>query len=119
MRIHNIVEETIAVLENPVSYYEIDGIIIRLDYVVRTLVNLDSGFSQTDEIVRLLGEAIANLQILRSASEETSCHAAFEHPPKILSGNRGRPSFGWTTINIKIKISGDGLSYAQVITLFQ
>lgn len=48
IRIHNIVEETIAVLENPVGNYKIDGIIIRLDYVVRTLVNLDSGFSQTD-----------------------------------------------------------------------
>ena len=88
MSIHNIVVETIEVLENPVSNYEIDGIIMRLEYVVRTLVNLDSSFSQIsiDEIVRLLGEVISSLQTNYPPYAVMEC-------PLVYSGNRGRPSF--------------------------
>ena len=39
---------------------EIDGLVLRIDYLMRTLVNLDN-HPQTDEIIRLLGEACNKL----------------------------------------------------------
>ena len=47
-------------LENITDSFEIDGIVLRLDYLMRTLVNLVN--PQTDEIIRQLGEASNELK---------------------------------------------------------
>ena len=89
--LHDIVQQTIEVLENPISSYEIDGIVLRLDYVARTVVNIDSGFSEIEEIVRLLGETVVHLNNIDS--ESPASLFAFETVPRIHSGRPGRPSF--------------------------
>ena len=43
---YNTVNQTIATLENLIDPLEIDGLVLRLDYLIRTLVNLDN-HSQT------------------------------------------------------------------------
>lgn len=90
-RLYDIVQETSAVLENPICSYEIDGIVLRLDYVARTLVNIDSGSSEVDEVVQLLGETISHLDRINSASRASSVD--LQAVPQERSGNRGRPSF--------------------------
>ena len=57
-RAYDVVQQTIESLEIPISSFEIDGIFLRLDCLTRTLVNLDSSSSPTDEIVGLLGETM-------------------------------------------------------------
>ena len=52
-RAYDVVQQTIESLEIPISSFEIDGIFLRLDYLTRTLVNLDSSSLPTDEIVGL------------------------------------------------------------------
>ena len=39
---YNTVNKTIATLENLIDTLEIDGLVLRLDYLIRTLVILDS-----------------------------------------------------------------------------
>ena len=56
------VQETIARLENLRDPFEIDGLIMRLDYLNRFLVNLDNGSnSKTDGIISLIGDFINEL----------------------------------------------------------
>ena len=51
------VQETIARLENLRDPFEIDGLIMRLDYLNRFIVNLDNDSnSKTDGIISLLGD---------------------------------------------------------------
>ena len=88
-RAYNVVQQTIESLEIPISSFEIDGIFLRLDYLTRTLVNLDSSSSPTDEIVGLLGETMS---YLRGIDTESSA-SAIEFAPKTFSGHCGRLSF--------------------------
>ena len=88
-RAYDVVQQTIESLEIPISSFKIDGIFLRLDYLTRTLVNLDSSSSPTDKIVGLLGETMS---YLRGIDTETSA-SAIEFAPKIFSGHCGRPSF--------------------------
>ena len=88
-RAYDVVQQTIESLEIPISSFEIDGIFLRLDYLTRTLVNLDSSSSPTDEIVGLLGETMS---YLRGIDTESSA-SAIEFAPKTFSGHCGRPSF--------------------------
>ena len=88
-RAYNVVQQTIESLEIPISSFEMDGIFLRLDYLTRTLVNLDSSSSPTDEIVGLLGETMS---YLRGIDTESSA-SAIEFAPKTFSGHCGRLSF--------------------------
>ena len=45
-----------SALENTTDRLEIDGLVLRIDYLIRTLVNVEN-HPQTDEITRLFGEA--------------------------------------------------------------
>ena len=59
---YHVVQETIARLENLRDPFEIDGLIMRLDYLNRFLVNLDNDSnSQTDGINSLSGDSINEL----------------------------------------------------------
>ena len=87
---YDIIQHTTETLNNPaITSFEIDEILLRLDYLTRTLVNLESNCTPTDDIVYLLGEAIRYLQDMDVQS--TNC--AFQLAPKVFSGGRGRPSF--------------------------
>ena len=89
-RAYDIIQQTIESLDNPaITSFEIDGISLRLDYLPRTLVNLDSNCAPTDGIVQLLGETSSYLRVMDVQS--TAC--AIEFAPKIFFGGRGRPSF--------------------------
>lgn len=89
-RAYDIIQQTIESLDNPaITSFEIDGISLRLDYLTRTLVNLDSNCAPTDGIVQLLGETSSYLRVMDVQS--TAC--AIEFAPKIFFGGRGRPSF--------------------------
>ena len=89
-RAYDIVHQTIEMLDNSeITSFEIDGISLRIDYLTRTLVNLDSNCTPTDEIVELLGETSRHLREVDSQS--TVC--AIQYAPKIYSGECGRPTF--------------------------
>ena len=89
-RAYDIIQQTIESLDNPaITSFEIDGISLRLDYLTRTLVNLDSNCAPTDGIVQLLGETSSYLRVM----DVQSTASAIEFAPKIFSGGRGRPSF--------------------------
>ena len=86
MRPYEIIQQTIT-LDEPLSLFEAEAITLRLDYLTRTLVNLDGRLAQTDAIVRLLEESISYLNDMDESA------GSIEFAPKIFSGNRGRPSF--------------------------
>ena len=65
-----------------ITSFEIDGISLRIDYLTRTLVNLDSNLTPTYEIVQLLGETSRYLR--KVDSQSTVC--AIQCAPKIYSG---------------------------------
>ena len=75
---NNTVNQTIATLENLIDPLEIDGLVLRLDYLIRTLVNLDN-HSQTDEIISLLAQDVQQ--------------QAVEFAPQVFTQRRGRPAF--------------------------
>ena len=55
-RAYDIVQQTIEILDNSeITWFEIDGISLRIDYLTRTLVNLDGNCTPTDEIVLTMG----------------------------------------------------------------
>lgn len=90
LQAHNTVNHIITALENISDPLEIDGLILRLDYLIRTLVNLED-HPQTDEIIRLLGEACNDLTSeaqLRLVEEE-----AVDFAPQVRTQRRGRPAF--------------------------
>ena len=89
-RAYDIIQQTIEMLDNSeITSFEIDGISLRIDYLTRTLVNLDSNCTPTYEIVQLLGETSRHLHEVDSQS--TVC--AIQYAPKIYSGECGRPTF--------------------------
>ena len=89
-RAYDIIQQTIEMLDNSeTTSFEIDGISLRIDYLTRTLVNLDSNRTPTYEIVQLLGETSRHLCEVDSRS--TVC--AIQYAPKIYSGECGRPAF--------------------------
>ena len=59
LQAHITVNQVFMALENITDPLEIDGLFLRLDYLIHTLVNL--GNPQTDEIIRQLGEACNEL----------------------------------------------------------
>ena len=64
---YDIIQQTMETLDNPaITSFEIDGILLRLDYLTHTLVNRDSNCTPTDDIVQLLGEAIRYLRDMDS-----------------------------------------------------
>ncbi|CAH3160894.1 unnamed protein product [Pocillopora meandrina] len=65
------------------------GVSLRMDYLTRTLVNLDGNCTPTDEIVERLGEA--NRYIRDIDVQSIAC--AVQYAPKIYSGGCGRPPF--------------------------
>ena len=88
-RAYNIIQQTIEMLDNSeITSFEIDGISLRIDYLTRTLVNLDSNCTPTYEIVHLLGETSRHLREVDSQS--TVC--AIQYAPRIYSGECGHPT---------------------------
>ena len=57
---HSTVNQIIAALENMTDPLEINGLVLRNDYLIRTLVNLGN-HPRTDEIIHLLGEVCNEL----------------------------------------------------------
>ena len=60
LQAHNTVNQIVTALDNVTDPLEINGLVLRLDYIIRTLVNLVN-HPQTDEIIRMLGEACNEL----------------------------------------------------------
>ena len=87
---YDIFQQTIEILDNSeITSFQIDGISLRIYYLTRTLVNLDSNCTPTYEIVQLLGETSRHLG--KVDSQSTVC--AIQYAPKIYSGECGRPAF--------------------------
>ena len=63
---YSVVEQTIVRLESLNDLSEMDGLIMRLEYLNRSLANLDS--PDTDEIMLLIGEAVGSMSRDRSSS---------------------------------------------------
>ena len=59
LQAHNNVIQIITALENVMDPAEIDGIVLRVDYLLRTLVNLTNidNHLETDQIIRPLGQS--------------------------------------------------------------
>ena len=53
------VNQMIKALENMTDPLKLNGLVLRLDYLIHTPVNLDDN-SQTDEILRLFSETLTN-----------------------------------------------------------
>ena len=70
LQAHNTVNQIITALENMTDPLEIDGLVLKLDYLIRTLVNFEND-PQTDEIIRLLGEACDELTYAASEAQST------------------------------------------------
>jgi len=85
---YSVVEQTIARLESLNEVSEMDGLIMRLEYLNRSLANLDS--PDTDEIMLLIGEAISCMSRDRSLSLEFD---SVNFPHRVSTQRRGRPSF--------------------------
>lgn len=85
---YSVVEQTIARLESLNDLSETDGLIMRLEYLNRSLANLDS--PDTDEIMLLIGEAISCMSRDRSLSLEFD---GVNFPHRVSTQRRGRPSF--------------------------
>ena len=72
---------------------EIDGLVLRLDYLIRTLVNFEKD-PQTDEIIRLLGQACDELTCAASKAQSRSADAEFvDFASQVHTQRRGRPAF--------------------------
>ena len=84
---YNTVNQTIVTLENLTDPLEMDGLVLRIDYLIRTLVNLNH--SQTDEIISLLGEACTHMTSEAQEMQEQ----AVEFAPQVFNQRRGRPAF--------------------------
>ena len=61
---------------------EIDGLVLRIDYLTRTLVNLEN-HPQTHEIIRLLGEACNEL--IREAQSRLVEEETVDFAPQVHS----------------------------------
>ena len=85
---YNTVNQTITTLENLIDPLEINGLVLRLDYLFRTLDNLDN-HSQMDEIINLLGEACNQL----TSEAQDVQQQAVEFAPQVFTQRRGRPAF--------------------------
>ena len=85
---YSVVEQTIARLESLNDLPEMDGLIMRLECLNRSLANLDS--RDTDEIMLLIGEAISCMSRDRSLSLEFD---GVNFPHRVTTQRRGRPSF--------------------------
>ena len=90
---HNTVNQIITALENITDPLEIDGQLLRLDYLIRTLVNFEN-HPQTDEIIRLLGEACNELTSAASEAQSRLVDLeALEFASQVHTQRRGRPAF--------------------------
>ena len=112
MRAYEIIQQTITTLDEPLSLFEAEAITLRLDYLTRTLVNLDGRLAQTDAIVRLLEESISYLNDMDESA------GAIEFAPKIFSGNRGRPSFEIREEQLSFLID-QGFTVPRIAQLFR
>ena len=90
LQAHSTVNRVITALENVAYQLEIDGSLLRIDYLMRTLVNLDN-HQQTDEIIRLLGEACNELT--REAQSRLVEEETVDFAPQVHSQRRGRTAF--------------------------
>ena len=84
------VNQIIAALGNMTDPLEIDGLVLRIDYLIRTLVNLGN-HPQTDEIIHLLGE-VCN-ELISAAQSMLAASDSIESTSQIYTHRRGRPAF--------------------------
>ena len=84
---YSVVVQTIARLESLNDLSEMDGLIMRLEYLNRSLANLDS--PDTDEIMLLIGEAISCMSRDGSLSLGSD---GVNVPHRVSNQRRGRPS---------------------------
>ena len=85
---YSVVEQTIARLESLNDLSEMDGQIMRLECLNRSLANLDS--PDTDEIMLLIGEAIICMSRDRCLSLEFD---GVNFPHRVSTQRHGRPSY--------------------------
>ena len=85
-RAYDILQQTIEMLDNSeITLFEIDEISMKIDYLTRTLVNLDSHRTPTYEMVQLLGETSRHLREVDSQSTGECGRPAFEIKEEQLS----------------------------------
>ena len=87
---HSTVNQIIAALENMTDPLEIDGLVLRIDYLIRTLVNLGN-HPRTDEIIHLLGE-VCN-ELISTAQSMLVATNSIDSTSQIYTHRRGRPAF--------------------------
>ena len=81
----------ICALENITDSFEINGIVLRLDYLMRTLVNLVN--PQTDEIIRQLGEASNELKTVINEAPNGLTGEVADSNFQVYTQRHGRLSF--------------------------
>ena len=89
LQAHNTVNQIVTALDNVTDPLEINGLVLRLDYIIRTLVNLVN-HPQTDEIIRMLGEACNELTSTSEAGSRLNDGEVFEFASQVYTQRRGR-----------------------------
>lgn len=74
----------ITALENMTDPFELSGLVLRLDYLIRTLVDLDDDL-RTVEIIRLLGKTCNELTDIEAQSRLTEAEAGRTSPSNLHS----------------------------------
>ena len=87
---HSTINQIIAALENMTDPLEINGLVLRIDYFICTLVNLGN-HPRTDEIILLLVE-ICN-ELISAAQSMLVASDSMESTSQIYTHRRGRPAF--------------------------
>ena len=118
LQAHNTVNQIITALENMTDPLEIDGLVLRLDYLIRTLVNFEND-PQTDEIIHLLGEAYDELTYAASKAQSRSADAEFvDFASQVHIQRRGRPA-----LDIKVEqlsfLLDEGFNIPTIALLFR
>ena len=116
---HNIVEETITRLDNLNDPFELDGLVMRLEYLNRTLVNVTDTNLQVDGVIRQIGSVIDSLTRTRDASLQSSSFGedAIDFAPKAFTNCRGRPSFDIKEEQLSFLLE-EGFKVAIIAELF-
>ena len=93
LQAHNAVNQIMTALENMTDPLEVDGLVLRLDYLIHTLVNFEND-PQTDEIICLLGEACDEPTCAASEAQSRSADSEFvDFASQVHTRHCGRPAF--------------------------
>lgn len=97
---------------------EIDGMVLRLDYLIRRRVNFEND-PQTDEIIRLLSEACDELTSAASEAQSRSADAEFvDFASRAYTQRRRRPAFEIKEEQLSFLLN-EGFNITTIALLFR